>query len=563
MKPNLGIASALLLVVAQTSTADDSTAGVVKVPITTIQHARRPSTVGRWVHTMRKYGISGPQTEGVKGVQRGRVPDGSGVARLPLIDYDFDREYYGTVMVGEPPQAFKIDFDTGSAKFILSSKDCEECSGTTRYDSAASSTFRLNSEFENNINSNSENSTTSSSSFLPPLTSFPKADMNAWQITYGDLSHAEDFLARDDVTINNLKVQNQQLALVTTESTNFDDIVDGIMGMAFGTLLSSAEQQAKTVFENMMDQKLVDRGVFSFYLGKTPREGRSRKIDNGRGVKNGGGEVLFGGIDELRIREGHHIVYTPVTRPKYWQINVENIFVDNKRVYYVPSRSYSYMRSKNITKSVKIINGVRIPRSNMAGIMDIGTTLMIVPDRLCTAIHDLIPGATKVLGYSWAIPCDYASSTSPFAEKKLELEIENHRFAIPYEDLVREAVDQADGQSESDQGAKPNIKSSTGKELCFSGIQPSNANFMIIGDLFIKNNYVVFDQEKQQVGIAPLRFDSPENVLPKNGSETVERTQKRGINMRMGWEIVNDMEGEESLDRVSVAETNSSEKSHQ
>ncbi|KAG0021411.1 hypothetical protein BGZ80_002468 [Entomortierella chlamydospora] len=389
---------------------------------------------------MCKYGISGPQTERVKDVQCGRVPSESGVVQLPLI--------------------------VPCAKFILSSKNCEECFGTTRYYSIASSTFRLNSEFENG--------TTSSPSSLPPSTSLPKADTNAWQITYGDFSRSEDFLARDDVTVNNLK---------------------------------------------------------------SPHEGRSGKIGNGRGLKSGGREVLFGGIDELRIREGHRIVYTPVTRPDI------------------------YTRFKNITKGAKITNGAKIPRSNIAGIMDTGTTLMIVPDRLCTAIHDFIPGATKVLSYSWAIPCEYASSTSPFPEKELELEIENHRFATPFEDLVREAVDHADlgGQStESDRATKPNVKSSTEQGLCFSGIQPSNANVMIIGDLFIKNTYMISDQENQQVGIAPLSFNSPEGVLPKNGSEIAERIQEPGINMRMGWAIIDDVDGEEALDQVPFTKVNSS-----
>ncbi|KAF9110046.1 hypothetical protein BGX27_006854 [Mortierella sp. AM989] len=566
MKLNLGIAGALLLATTQTSRAIDSAAanGVIKVPITSIQESQRPSTVGRWIHTMRKYGISSPHThsKGPNGVQRGRVADNSSdVARIPLIDYDFDREYYGTVMVGEPPQKFKIDFDTGSSKFILSTKGCDECSGTTRYDSAASETFSLNNEYEKNsanTSASNNNNTSSSTSSQQTMTSFPKADINSWQITYGDLSHAEGFLARDDVTINNMKVQNQQLALVTTESSNFDDIVDGIMGLAFGTLSTTADQQAKTVFENMMEQGLVNRGVFSFYLGKAPRDGRSGNIDNGRGVKLGGGEVLFGGIDEKRIREGHRIVYTPVTRPKYWQINVENVFVDDQRVDFAPTRSYPYMRSKNITKSAKIINGVRIPRSNLAGIMDTGTTLMIVPDRLSTAIHNLIPGATKVLGYSWALPCEYASSKSPYGQKKFELEIENHRYSIPFEDLVREAVNQADGQNKDDKATtkpKPKTKSSAGKKLCFSGIQPSNANFMIIGDLFIKNNYVVFDQENQQVGIAPLRFDTPKVVESKNETGPAERPQKRGVNMRVGWEINNDMEGHEISNALSVAGT--------
>ncbi|KAF9140183.1 hypothetical protein BGX30_006923 [Mortierella sp. GBA39] len=370
MKLYLGISAAILLAVTQAA-ALSKPDEMLKIPIETFNGPVRPSTMGRWGHTLRKYGLSQRHSQhhrfnsgggGPQGRQRGRVDDETNLARIPLVDYDFDREYYGTVMIGTPPQAFKIDFDTGSSQFIVSSKDCTQCSGTTYYDSSASHTFR--------------------------------ADGNPWTITYGDQSYASGFLGHDQILLDNIRVKNQQLALVTSESAGFDDTIDGIMGLAFGKL-SRTVGGTRTVFENMMDQ--------------------------GRG---GGGEVIFGGMDLSRVEEGEKVTWTDVTKPKYWQIDVEDVFVDGE-VVALGGKSEKRKGKKGGRK--------------MEAIMDTGTTLVIVPEALAQSIHHKIPGA-QVLGTSWALPCDLAVSPT-YSTSKVELQISNKRFGIPFEDLVREETD--------------------------------------------------------------------------------------------------------------------------
>ncbi|KAF9402296.1 hypothetical protein BGZ94_004966 [Podila epigama] len=381
--------------------------------------------MGRWAHSLRKYRLTAKKGSTFGGPRTHRdaaFDNTTNLARVPLVDFDFDREYYGTVMVGEPPQAFKIDFDTGSSQFIISSKDCTDCSGTTRYDTTASLTFRENGQ--------------------------------PWHITYGDLSQAEGILGHDKVRIDDIEVQDQQLALVTNESQGFDEAIDGIMGLSFGAL-SSSIASTRTVFENMMEQRLVEKGIFSFYLGKASQ--------------GGGGEVIFGGMDMSWVEPGEELTFTPVTRPKYWQINVENVLVNGKVIKY-------------ISKDRETLGEADRKRANVAGIVDTGTTLMIVPSRLAQLIHRKVTGAAMV-GPSWAVPCDLVRQSRDGS--KVELQIEGKRFGIPFEDLVREPTD-VEG-------------------MCFSGIQPSSGTFMIIGDVFIKNNYVVFDQENRRVGFAPLR----------------------------------------------------------
>lgn len=43
------------------------------------------------------------------------LPTASDEGTIPVTDYEYDVEYYGTVYVGTPGQALKLDFDTGSS----------------------------------------------------------------------------------------------------------------------------------------------------------------------------------------------------------------------------------------------------------------------------------------------------------------------------------------------------------------------------------------------------------------------------------------------------------------
>lgn len=84
----------------------------------------------------------------------------------------------------------------------------------------------------------------------------------------------------------------------------------------------------------------------------------------------------------------------------------------------------------------------------------------------------------------------------------MELEIEGRRFLIPFEDLLREETEE-DG-------------------MCFSGIQPNSASFMIIGDVFIKNNHDGFDQKHKRIGVTPLGLDKVLKTMNRHDESEAE-----------------------------------------
>ena len=305
-----------------------------------------------------------------------------------------------------------MQFDTGSSRFVISTTECAACSGDSPYNRSLSSTFH--------------------------------EGIQPWKIKYGDGSFAEGVVAKDLVTLGSISVQNQTLNMVLAESSNFDDTVDGVLGLSFGSISGST-----TVFESMMQQGIVDQGIFSFYFGK-------RSL-------NGGGEVIFGGLDMGRIELGNEITYTPVTQATHWNINIQDFTMNDMS-----------------------LQGEQ--KTPLHAIVDTGTTLLVGPEAMVRIYHSQIPRSRR-FKKTWVVPC--------MGNINLGIVIEGKTFWVPYKDLAREYV---------------------GLGLCFSAVQTSSADFLILGDVFLKNNYVVFDQEGMRVGFAPLKAEE-KMVLASDNEE--------------------------------------------
>ncbi|KAG0052001.1 hypothetical protein BGZ83_003079 [Gryganskiella cystojenkinii] len=261
-------------------------------------------------------------------------------------------------------------------------------------------------------------------------------DGRRWTISYGDGSSASGTLGSDIVNVGGISVR-QTIGLATTESSQFGSSPeDGLFGLGFDTIESVSG--VKTFLDNAISAGVLAQPVVSVFL---PSE---------RLFKGQGGAYVFGGIDSTKYTGS--LTYVPVTQKGYWQILVSDA---------------SY-------------NGASLKQTSQ-GIIDTGTTLIIVGDAAASAIHAKIPGSVNDPNNGWLVPCSAASSTANIGFK-----LNGVTFNVPVADLAYEDLGDGSGN-------------------CFSGVQGGQDGLWILGDVFIKNNYCVFDQGQSRIGIAPLK----------------------------------------------------------
>lgn len=165
----------------------------------------------------------------------------------------------------------------------------------------------------------------------------------------------------------------------------------------------------------------------------------------GKASKNGGGEYVFGGSNPSKYNGTLHTV--PVNSSRgYWGVDISDVKVGNTSV-----------------------------ASGFDGILDTGTTLLIFTEEIANDVAKTY-NATGNGDGTFQIGCD----TSKF--EPLVFTMNGNDFYVPPDSLIF----QQDG------------------DYCFASFAYSSGlNLSILGDVFLKNNYVIFNQEIPSVQIAP------------------------------------------------------------
>lgn len=244
---------------------------------------------------------------------------------MPLSNY-LNVQYYGEIGLGTPPQNFSVIFDTGSSNLWVPSGRCHflslPCWLHHRYHSKASSSFHSNE--------------------------------TKFAIQYGT-GRLNGILSEDKLTIGGLTGASVIFGEALWEPSLVFAFAhfDGILGLGFPVL---AVGGVRPPLDSLVDQGLLDKPVFSFYLNRDPEAAD-------------GGELVLGGSDPA-----HYIpplTFVPVTVPAYWQVHVERVHVGT---------------------------GLTLCAQGCAAILDTGTSLITGPTEEIQALQAAIGGIPLLMG---------------------------------------------------------------------------------------------------------------------------------------------------------------------
>lgn len=384
----------------------------------------------------------------------------------------FKTSYSGIIEVGNPPQKFRVVFDTGSGHIVLPAVECqsETCRLHRQYNTKASETA---------VPINLDNSVVEPGDVCDQVT-----------IGYGTGKVTGEFV-RDQVCISNSLCMEMNLVVATDmspqpfKSFNFDGI--------FGLGLSRLALSPSFSFLDVANQnKMLQSSYFAVYL---------REDEDGEES-----EIALGGYNPLYV--GETLTWTSVTSPElgFWFVQVMAVRVDGQNLDIC---SDGTCRGIVDTGS----SHLGIPASQEALLSSLLTTpagdLLDCRRASAPKLEIEVPGATLTLDaedYMRRLPLrPDVQVSSPAGVMIPGGAAKNATTNNPSSEKLLVSVDGA-----VDRDCRPKL-------LSVNLPAPLGPNLFILGEPLLHRYYTIFDSKDLRIGFSRMHDTRLEQVTDQRG----------------------------------------------
>lgn len=315
--------------------------------------------------------------------------------------------YYGSLEMGSDNQRLTATFDTGSSNIWVPGEKCDSsgCYGKHRFSTKTSTTFSTQGV--------------------------------RMVIKYGAGSMTGT-VGYDDITIGGMRVKSQGFGLADNISRDFYGApFDGVLGLAYKAL---SRDNITPWIDNAVQQGVIDRAEFSFYLSNTPDKGDSVMVIGAPDPAYYQGSITWHALTPITEHEPSEL---------YYNISFDGISVGDTTI---PLSCHHSGDCKTVVDSgTSLIIG---PESDVKVILEY---LNVKPD--CSNLDEL---------------------------PDLVVSIDSHHYKVPARFYVVK------------------MPNESGTTQCQAGIAGENGGFWTLGDSFMRAFYTVFDKSNDRVGFAQL-----------------------------------------------------------
>lgn len=262
----------------------------------------------------------------------------------------------------------------------------------------------------------------------------------AEHLTYGQGS-ATGTICEETISLGSgMQVLNQSFVLVTKDSDFGNMVADGILGLAFNTLSNSLP----TLMDTLKTQGIIEEAVFGVYLN-----------DNGFSEDNTDlqSNIMLGGYDVEKYTQNGTLTFLKVySQIGFWAVSLEGVNYGSQA----------------------------LTLTSVLAIVDTGTSYIIGPQSEISQFMQPLLASGMCSSTVSGVLCDCGNRYSLSDYSDLSFTLGGYSFTVPAETYMWQQGSQC--------------------LLLVGAIQ--DMGMWILGDVFLRNYYTVFDMDNQRVGFA-------------------------------------------------------------